>query len=77
MTENEKNILEILREIKEGIPDDINVNLLDNGFIDSFDIVNIVAKLEEVFNVEVDSGNIIPENFKTISTMAKMMTIKE
>lgn len=41
----EKEVLEILQEINENITDDVQIDLLSNGVIDSFDIVNIVAAL--------------------------------
>ncbi len=77
MTDNEKIVLDILRSFNDEIPDDMNVNLLADGFIDSFDIVNLVAALEERFNVEMEPEDIIPENFETISRMVEMMTRKE
>lgn len=44
----EKEVLEILQEINENITDDVQIDLLSNGVIDSFDIVNIVAALVSI-----------------------------
>lgn len=68
-----EQILKILQDINNDIPDDIEVNLLEKGIIDSFDMANIVSALEENFNIEIDGEDILPENFVSISAITKMM----
>lgn len=70
MTDTEKKILEILHMFNEEIPVDSKINLLTGGYIDSFDIVNIVSEIEEAFQLEIEPEDIIPENFDTIEHMA-------
>lgn len=69
-----EKIVEILGEINEeilhvGVEDD----LLSSDLIDSFDIVNIVAELEEVFDIEINGDEIVEENFSTISKIAGLV----
>ncbi|MBE6084915.1 MAG: acyl carrier protein [Selenomonas ruminantium] len=73
MSENEQKILELLRAYNEDIPADITVNLLHGGYIDSFDIVNIVADLEENFHIEIDPEDIVPENFDSVVHMGGLL----
>lgn len=49
----EKEVLEILQEINENITDDVQIDLLSNGVIDSFDIVNIVAALKFILKLNL------------------------
>ena len=73
MTKNELKLLDILREFNEDIPADTEVDLLAGGYIDSFDIVNIVSAVEDVFGIEIEPEKIIPENFDTIEHMARLL----
>lgn len=68
-----KQILKILQDINNDIPDDIEVNLLEKGIIDSFDMANIVSALEENFNIEIDGEDILPENFNSIINISKII----
>lgn len=68
-----EQILKILQDINNDIPDDIEVNLLEKGIIDSFDMANIVSALEENFNIEIDGEDILPENFNSIINISKII----
>lgn len=55
---------------------DKNVNLLEEHIIDSFDIVNIVAELEENFSIELSAEDIVPENFSSLLAIEKLVSLK-
>ncbi len=76
MEEVKQKILNLLKEKKTDvvIPEDTSVNLLDSGVIDSFDIVDLIGSLEEMFGIEVDGDDIIPENFESIDAIARLVT---
>lgn len=69
----EKEVLEILQEINENITDDVQIDLLSNGVIDSFDIVNIVAALEVHFKIEFEAEDIVPENFGSVESIVRLV----
>ena len=73
----EEKIWYLLREINEEIPNDVTAELLNGGYIDSFAIVNIVAALEEEFEIELEAEDIIPENFNTISDIANAVRLRQ
>lgn len=66
-------IIRILQEINEDISSDENIDLLSSGMIDSFDVANLVAKLEETFMIEIDAEDIIPENFRSVRGMIALV----
>lgn len=68
-----KEVLEILQEINENITDDVQIDLLSNGVIDSFDIVNIVAALEVHFKIEFEAEDIVPENFGSVESIVRLV----
>lgn len=69
----EEKIWQLLREINEDIPQNYEIGLIEEGYIDSFAIVNLVASLEEEFNIELEAEDIIPENFYSIHSIAMMV----
>lgn len=73
MRENEHKVLMLLKRYNEDIPEDITINLLNGGYIDSFDIVNIVSDLEDNFNIEISPEKIVPENFDTIEHISLLL----
>ncbi len=64
----QEKIADLLRDIngKDRISD-FNMDLFENNMLDSLGIAQLVAALEENFNVEIDPEDILPENFSTIN----------
>lgn len=60
----EEKILEILEGINEGILSYTGNNMIADGIINSFEIIEIVATIEEEFDIEIDAGDITAVNFK-------------
>lgn len=47
--------------------------LIDGGIIDSLGLQQLVGFLENKLDLEFDDDDLIPENFATISTLAKLV----
>ena len=60
-----EELLKLLKNIKPGVNFEGNEHLIDNEELDSFDIVSIVAAIDEEFDVQIGAGDIIPENFNS------------
>lgn len=48
-------------------------NFIDDGFLDSFDIVTLISEIEEKYEISIDGLDIIPENFETINAIADLI----
>ncbi len=68
-----EKVLEILCEANPKISDHVEADLLKEGYIDSFEIVNIVMALEDTFEIEIDPELIVPENFQTLSCITQLI----
>lgn len=63
----------MLRTVNKNIPDDPTIDLLAAHLIDSFDMVNIVASIEEAFDIELDPEDIVPEHFRTMGDILSLV----
>lgn len=68
-----EKVLEVLNEINPDIVKNQDEDLLKAGFIDSFEIINIVMALEQTFSIEIDPELIISTNFQTIDSIVEML----
>lgn len=63
--------------ILEGIRPDIDFvtekNLLDGGFLDSFDIVSIISELNDEYDINIRVTELTPENFNSADSMMAMV----
>ena len=68
-----EELLNIQKEAKPDIDFEKESNLIDNGLIDSFDVVQLVMQLNEAFDIEIGAEEITPENFNSAESIWKMI----
>jgi acyl carrier protein len=51
----------------------IEKKLIDNGVLDSFDIISIVNELNEHYDIEIDVDDLEPDNFNTVEAMLELI----
>ena len=62
-------VLEIVKGIRGDVDFENEKLLIDDGILDSFDIISIVAEFNEAFDIEIDVEDLEPENFNTVEAM--------
>lgn len=62
-------LLEILEELHDDIDYDTCTTLIDDKILDSFDIVTIVAEVNNVFDVQIPAEELKPENFNSAQAL--------
>ncbi len=50
-----------------------DVDFIEEGMLDSFDVITLVTELEENFNIQIDGSNIVPENFCSIKAIKELI----
>lgn len=69
-----EKILKILNDTRPEFNfSDPNIQFIDSGYLDSFDIVTIVADIENSFNVKIQGSLILPENFQTVDSITNLI----
>ncbi|MBP3568548.1 MAG: acyl carrier protein [Lachnospiraceae bacterium] len=65
--------MEDIIEILSGLHPDINFetadNLVDDKILDSFDIVSLIAEINDNFDVAISAEEITPENFNSAQSI--------
>ncbi len=52
-------------------------SFLENGIVDSTSVLELVAFIEEQFGISVKDFEVVPENFDSISSLAKFIKSKK
>ena len=68
-----EEILSILQEIKPGVDFSVEENIIEDELLDSFDIVTLVAKLNDEFDIEITPSDLIPENFSSAKNIYNLV----
>ena len=68
-----EQLLEILSEVNPDIDFENCETLIDDGLLDSFAILEIVAEINDAFDVEITAPEIIPENFNSAKVLWAMI----
>jgi len=66
-----EKLISILENIKPGVDFNIENNLIEDGILDSFDIVTLVAKINDEYDVEFPVSKVVPEIFNTKEELLK------
>lgn len=68
-----ERLLEILSEIKEDVDFSTCTTLIDDGILDSFDILQIISALNEEYDISIPASEIMPQNFNSAEALYKMV----
>lgn len=68
-----EKINNILKEVKptknlEGITD-----IVEGGYLDSFEIMHLISNLSDEFGVEITVDDIVPDNFNSVDAIVAMI----
>lgn len=69
-----EKIIKILTDIRPEFDfTDESLNFIEEGMIDSFDVVSLVDALDTEFNIVIDGVDIVPENFSSIESIVGLL----
>lgn len=70
-----EKLVDILKELRPDI-DIESKSLVDDGMLDSFDIVTLVGELTDAFSIDIGVEDIVPENFNSVDAIMALINSK-
>ena len=69
-----EKLLKILNDLHPEIDFENNDSLIDDGILDSLDIVTLVTEIYTEFDVTIPAEEIVPENFNSAEALMALIT---
>ena len=66
-----EKVIEILTELRPEFDFTEDVNFIEEGMLDSFDVVSLVDEIESAFGVAISGSDVLPENFCSVDAICK------
>lgn len=63
----------ILAEIRPELDLSQSTDFFEEGILDSFDLVTLVAALDRTYGISIDGMDIVPENFSNVEAIEKLL----
>ena len=64
-----EKLLEILNDLHSDVDFDKEEHLIDDGILDSMDIISIITEISDEYDVTITAMDIIPENFNSAKAL--------
>ena len=68
-----EELLEVLQDVKDDADFENCTTLIDDGVLDSFDLLQIIAALNDTFDISIPASEIVPANFNSAEAMYRMV----
>lgn len=68
-----EKVMEILMDLRPDVDFENETKLIADGVLESFDIMSLVAELEEEFEVKIKPKDLVAENFNSVDAMVSML----
>lgn len=64
-----EKLMQILQEIRPDVDFENETALIDDGILDSFDVVSIISEIDDAFDVQIRITELDPENFNSVESI--------
>lgn len=68
-----EELMNLLTALKPEIDFEREKELIDDGLLESFDVITLIAEIEDQFGIEVPAEEIVPENFNSAKDMWRLL----
>ena len=66
-------LLELLKGIRPDVDFETETALIDDGILDSFDVVSIISELDDEFGVKFRIAELDPDNFNSLQSIRSLV----
>jgi acyl carrier protein len=67
------SIDEVLKKVRPDVDFCSSVNFVEDGLLDSLDIISLIALIEANFGINVDGADLLPEYFANIESIQRLI----
>lgn len=64
-----EELMEILNDLHPDVDFETEERLVDDKILDSFDIVSLIAEINETYDIAITAKDILPENFNSAKSL--------
>ena len=68
-----EKIVAILNVLRPEFDFSESVNFIDEGMLDSLDVINLVTDLESAYGISIDGVDILPHNFSSVDSIVNLL----
>jgi len=67
------SIIDILSKLRPEFDFTADVDFIEEGMLDSFDVISLVDELENHFGIRIDGLDVLPENFASVDGIIRLL----
>lgn len=64
-----EELLKLLKGVRPDVDFENETALIDDGYLDSFDVVSIISEIDDQFGVQIRINELDPENFNSAESI--------
>ena len=68
-----EKVMDILMDLRPDVDFENEKKLIGDGILESFDIMSLVAELEDELDVKIKPKDLVAENFNSVDDMVAML----
>lgn len=69
-----RDLIELLNDVKPGVGfNEDTLGIIDERVLDSMDIITLVSRLNDEFDIEISVSDLTPENFNSVKAIYDMI----
>lgn len=68
-----EEVIAILSELRPEFDFNEPIDFIEEGMLDSFDVINLVTALEEKFGILIDGLDVLSDNFSSVNKIVELL----
>ena len=68
-----EKLMEILSDLRPDVDFENEKSLIDDNILESFDIIDLVSRLNQAFDIDISPKDLVAENFNSADAMEAMI----
>ena len=72
-----EELLQILTDLHDDVDFETEEHLIDNGILDSMDIITLITEISDAYDVTITAKDIVPANFNSAKALYALIERQE